>query len=84
MMPGLGEKYDIEIETISKPRAEFSGAEYLETGLPKAPAIMVGDEVVVQGADISEEKLEAFICKYLGLSPPEPHKKGILGRFLNR
>jgi hypothetical protein len=84
MMPGLGEKYDIEIETISKPRAAFSSAEYLETGLPKAPAIMAGDEVVVEAADISEEKLEVVICKYLGLPPPAPHKKGIPGRFLDR
>jgi len=84
MMPGLGEKYDIEIETISKPRAAFSSTEYLETGLPKAPAIMAGDEVVVEGGDISGEKLEVVICKYLGLSPPAPHKKGILGLFLDR
>ncbi len=67
MMPRLGEKYDVEIETISKPRAEYSTAEYLEKRLPKAPAIMVGDESVVEGSDIAEEKLEAIICKHLGL-----------------
>ncbi len=44
-----------------------------------APAIMVGDELIVQGCDIDEEKLEAAICRQLGL--PEPEKKGILDRL---
>jgi hypothetical protein len=83
MMPGLGKKYDIEIETISKPRAEYSTAEYLKQGLPKAPAIMLGDEIVVEGSDISEEKLETIICKYLGITPPK-FKKRILDRILER
>jgi hypothetical protein len=84
MMPRLGEKYDITIENISKPRAEYATAEYLEQGLPKAPAIMVGDEILIEGSDISEEKLEAVICKHLGISPPGPQKKGILSRLLSR
>ncbi len=81
MKPRLGEKYDIAIENISKPRAEYATAEYLEKGFPKAPAIMVGDEILIVGSDISEEKLEAAICKHLGISPPEPQKKGILNRL---
>jgi hypothetical protein len=83
-MPGLGEKYDIEIETISKPREEYGTEEYSKLGLPVAPSIMVGEEIVAEKSDISEEKLEAAICKHLGLPPPKPQKKGILGRFLNR
>ncbi len=83
-MPRLGEKYDITIENISKPRAEYATAEYLEQGLPKAPAIIVGDEILIEGSDISEEKLEAVICKHLGISPPEPQKKGIFGRILKK
>jgi hypothetical protein len=83
-MPRLGEKYDIEIETISKPRAEYTTEKYLELGLPKAPAIMVEDEILVEGSDISEDKLEEIICKHLGLPSPAPQKKGILSRFLNR
>jgi len=39
MMPRLGEKYDIEIETISKPKAEYSTDEYFERDLPVAPAV---------------------------------------------
>jgi len=80
----LGEKYDVEIETISKPMAEYSTAEYLARKLPKAPAIMIGDEVVVQGADISKETLESLICKHLGLPTPEPQHKGVFGRILKK
>ena len=80
-MPRLGEKYDIEIKTISKPREEYNTDEYFELDLPVAPAIMVGEEIVVEGADISEEKLEATICKHLRLPAPEPPKKGIIDRL---
>lgn len=79
MMPRLGEKYDIEIETISKPKAEYNTDEYFELGLPVAPAVMVGEEIVAEGSDVSDEKLESVICKHLGLPPPEPKKKGIFG-----
>ena len=83
-MPRLGEKYDIEIETTSKPRAEFKTNAYLELGLPKAPAIMVGDEILIEGSGISKEKLEAIICKHLGLPSPESQKRGIFGRILKK
>jgi hypothetical protein len=84
MMPRLGEKYDIEIETISKPREEYGTEAYERSGLPVAPAIMVGEEILVEKSDISEQKLEAVICNHLGLTPPEPEKKGIFGRLLNK
>jgi hypothetical protein len=82
MLPRLGEKYEIEAEIVSKPRAEYQTAEYLQLGLPPAPAAVVGKEVVVQGPNISEEKVEATIRRHLGLPelPQEP-KKGILGRI---
>jgi hypothetical protein len=83
-MPGLGEKYDIEIETISKPREEYSRVEYTRLGLPVAPAIMVNEEVVVERSDISEQKLESVICTHLGLPPPETQNKAIIGRILHR
>jgi hypothetical protein len=67
MMPRLGEKYDIEIETLSKPTAEFMTDEYFELDLPAAPAIMVGEEIVVEGADIPEDKLEMVIGRHLGI-----------------
>jgi len=80
-MPRLGQKYKLEIETISKPKAEYQTDEYFELDLPVAPAVMVDEEIVVEGSDVSEDKLETVICKHLGLPPPEAEKKGILGRL---
>ena len=85
MMPRLGEKHkNIEIEVTSKPIAEYQNDEYFELELPVAPAIMVGDEIVVEGSSISQDKVEAVICRCLGLPEPEPQKKGIFDRFLGR
>ena len=85
MLPRLGEKYEIEAEIISKPRAEYQTAEYLKLGLPPAPAAMVAEEVVGQGPNISEEKVEAAIRRHLGLPelPPEA-KKGFLERLFKK
>jgi len=80
-MPRLGQKYDIGIETISKPNAEYLTDEYFELDLPVAPAVMVGEEIAVEGSDIPEEELEAVICRHLGLPPPKAEKKGIIGRL---
>lgn len=76
----MGQKYNIKIETISKPKAEYLTDEYFELHLPVAPAVMVAEEIVVEGSDVSEDKLEAVICRHLGLPPPEPHKKSVFGR----
>lgn len=81
-MPRLGSKYAVEIEVVSKPKAEYQTDEYFELDLPAAPAVMVGEEVAVEGSDLSEARLEACICRHLGL--PEPEQKGLLGRLLNR
>lgn len=70
-MPRLGGQYGFEVEIISKPRAEYQGEEYLKFGLPPAPAVMVGDVVVLQGPDITKEKLEAAICRQLSLPLPD-------------
>jgi hypothetical protein len=84
MMPRLGQNYDIEIETISKPIAAYQTDEYFELDLPTAPAVMVGEEILVEGSDVAEDKLEAAICQHLGLPRPEIQKKGIFGRFLGK
>jgi len=84
MMPRLGQKYEVEIETISKPIAEYQTDEYFELDLPTAPAVMVGEEIVVEGADVAEDKLEAVICQHLGLSAQEPQKQGFLGRIFSK
>lgn len=84
MMPRLGKKYEIESEVISKPRAEYQTDEYFELELPVAPAVMVDDEIVVEGSDVSEDKLENVIRRYLNLPALELGKKGILGRLFGR
>ena len=85
MMPRLGEKYkDIEIEVTSKPKAEYQNDDYFALDLPVAPAVMVGDEIVVEGANVSEDKVEKVICRHLGLPEPEPQQKGLWDRFRGR
>ena len=84
MIPSLGTKYDIHIETISKPNAEYLTDDYFELDLPVAPAVMVGDEIVVEGSDVSQEKLESAICRHLGLPEPVIAKKGTTRRRFNR
>ena len=80
-MPRLGQRYELEIETISKPNAEYLTDEYFELDLPVAPAVMVAEEIVVEGSDIPEDELEAVICRHLGLPPPKAEKKRIIGRL---
>ncbi|MCF6290124.1 MAG: hypothetical protein L3J03_03915 [Desulfobacterales bacterium] len=61
MLPRLGKRFDIDITVISKPRHEFQSLDHDALGLPRAPAVMIGDRVIVAGADISEEQLAAAI-----------------------
>ena len=82
MMPRLGEKYnDIAIEVTSKPIAEYQCDEYFELELPVAPAVMVGEEIVVEGSDVSQEKVESVICRYCGFSEPEMKRRASWGGF---
>ncbi len=84
MLPRLGQKYRVECEIISKPIAEYQTDEYFELDLPTAPAVMVGDEIVVEGSDVDEDRLETVICMHLGLPAPEPKKQGFLGRLFGK
>lgn len=85
MLPRLGKKYEIEVDLISKAQAEYQSDEYLKLGLPRAPAVMVDAEVVHQGPNISEEKVEAAIRRHLGLPElPQEAKKGILERIFKK
>jgi len=84
MMPRLGEKYDIGIEVTSKPKAEYNTDEYFELDLPLAPAVMVGEEIVVEGSNISEEEVEVVICRHLGIPTQEPKRKSVLDHLLRR
>ena len=84
MMPRLGQKYAIEIETVSKPIADYQTDEYFELDLPTAPAVMVAEEIVAEGSDVSEAKLEAVICHHLGLAPRTSETKGTLKRLFGK
>ncbi len=68
-MPRLGEKYGLEVVSITRSREEYQAEEYKASGLPAAPAVMVDDEVAGQGPEISEEKLEEVIRRHLRLPP---------------
>jgi hypothetical protein len=72
MMPGLQDKYNIEIEITSKPKPEYLTDDYFTLDLPVAPAIMVGDEIITEGKDVEDDKVEAAIRKHLGLAQATP------------
>ncbi len=65
MLPRLGELFPNTIEVISKPRQEYQTMAYAELGLPKAPAIMMGGEVISEGRDIDDSLLETAIRRHL-------------------
>ena len=81
-MPRLGEKYPVAIEITAKPKAAYETDEYFALDLPVAPAVMVGDEIVVEGSDVAEHEVELCICRQLGL--PEPEKKGLMNRLFKK
>jgi len=72
MMPRLGAHNDIEIEVISKARAEYQTDAYFALNLPVAPAVMVEEEILVEGGDVSEAELIACMRRHRGLSEPQP------------
>ena len=65
MLPRLGEKLGLEVETVARPRAEYQTMAYAELGLPRAPAIMLGGEVMAEGRDLEEAELEKLIRRQL-------------------
>ena len=81
MIPVLGQKYDIDVQITSKPKAEYVTDEYFELDLPTAPAVMVGEEIIVEGSDVNQHDLEVAICRHLGIKPPEPEEKGFLKKL---
>jgi hypothetical protein len=84
MMPGLGTNYQVEIEVTSKPIAEYQTDDYFELDLPVAPAVMVGEEIVVEGANVDEDKVEAAIRRHLGLPERDSGGKGFFSRLFRR
>ena len=84
MMPRLGTTYDVKVETVSKPKADYHTDEYYALDLPVAPAIMVGEEIVVEGTDIDDHAVETAICAALGLPEPEAPRKGLTDKLFGR
>jgi hypothetical protein len=80
-MPRLGEKYPVEIDITSKPMSEYQTDEYFALDLPVAPAVMVGDEIVVEGSDVDQFVVETAICKQLNLPMPDREDKGLLKKL---
>lgn len=77
----------VQEATMAQVRAEAARGDYrlIDTAaLAKTPAVMVGEEIVVEGADVAEDKLEAVICRHLDLPSPEPKQKGLFGRFFGK
>ena len=67
-MPRLGQKYALEVETVSQSREAYQAETYAASGLPAAPAVMVENEIAGQGPGISEEEVEMVIRRHL--EPP--------------
>ena len=85
MLPRLGGTYELNVEKRSQPKAEYHTDAYYALDLPVAPAIMVEDEIVVEGKDIGEEDFEAAIRRHLGLpEKPGSARKGLLDRMLGK
>lgn len=59
----MEQRQDLEVQAISRPRAEYFSAEYTASGLPKAPAITIDGRVVVAGRDIEEAALLEALAK---------------------
>ena len=83
-MPRLGQKYPFDVEVIAKSREAYQAEAYVASDLPAAPAVMVGDDIVVEGADVTEAQLEAVIRRHLGLPPQQPEPKGFLKRLFGK
>ena len=84
MIPVLGQKYEIDIEVMSKPKTDYMTDEYFELELPVAPAVMVGDEIVAEGSDFSQTAIEAAICRQLELPPPKIEGKSFFNKLLKK
>ncbi|MFZ5771859.1 MAG: NEPxGxxU motif selenoprotein TsoC [Thermodesulfobacteriota bacterium] len=65
MLPRLSEKFDIPFEVSERPRHEYQSLAYADLGLPRAPAIMIGGDVIVEGRDIDEQELEKILRQRL-------------------
>jgi hypothetical protein len=82
MIPALGQKYEIDIEVMSKPKADYMTDEYFELDLPLAPAVMVGDEIVTEGSDVAQGAIETAICRQLATTAPESRRQTLFQQIV--
>jgi len=61
MIPGLGKRFDIDIEVVEKDRAEYCGGCLEGERLPVAPAVTIDGEVIAEKTGIGLQELEAII-----------------------
>ena len=62
----MGREFPVEVETMTRPREHYRTEEFRILGLPAAPAILLGEEVLVQGKDLADEELIAALRRRLG------------------
>jgi hypothetical protein len=55
----------VEIHFVSHTREHYQSEAHRQTGLPAAPAVLVEEEIVLQGPEISEERLETALKRRL-------------------
>lgn len=65
MLPRLGKKNSVLIESVSKSRREYQSKNYAGLRLPKAPAITIDGKIIIEGRDIDEHELVDIIQKHL-------------------
>lgn len=65
MASGLEAGDGIAVEIIIKTKEAYRSEDHKRSNLPAAPAVMIGDDIIVQGADLSEKQLEEAIAGYL-------------------
>jgi hypothetical protein len=65
MLPRLGTRFPLEVEFIAQTRESYQSEAHRASGLPPAPAVVIDDEIVLKGPEISEEKLEEAIRRRL-------------------
>lgn len=65
MLARLASRAEVVTEVISKSREAYRCDDYFALDLPLAPAIMVDEEIVVEGKDIDEATVAAAIRRGL-------------------
>lgn len=57
----MGAKYPVAIETEIHTKDFYNSDEWKKTGLPVAPGLIIGDEVIPIGSEVLEDEIERLI-----------------------